>query len=89
MNNRYNNHLNSIPYISQPPLPLSLSLPRAKGHYTTGAEMEDDAMERIRQFTEKCDRFQGFQITHSLGGGMGGGMGVLLLSKLRELYPDR
>lgn len=32
---------------------------------------------------------QGFQITHSLGGGTGAGMGTLLISKIREEYPDR
>jgi tubulin beta len=31
----------------------------------------------------------GFQITHSLGGGTGSGMGTLLISKVREEYPDR
>ncbi|VDN32219.1 unnamed protein product, partial [Cylicostephanus goldi] len=33
--------------------------------------------------------FQGFQMTHSLGGGTGSGMGTLLISKIREEYPDR
>lgn len=33
--------------------------------------------------------FLGFQITHSLGGGTGAGMGTLLISKIREEYPDR
>ena len=31
--------------------------------------------------------FQGFQLTHSLGGGTGSGMGTLLISKIREEYP--
>jgi hypothetical protein len=31
----------------------------------------------------------GFQLTHSLGGGTGSGMGTLLVSKIREEYPDR
>lgn len=33
--------------------------------------------------------FQGFQLTHSLGGGTGSGMGTLLIAKIREEYPDR
>lgn len=33
--------------------------------------------------------WQGFQLTHSLGGGTGSGMGTLLISKIREEYPDR
>merc|ERR1711862_560847 len=36
-----------------------------------------------------CDCLQGFQIAHSLGGGTGSGMGTLLISKVREEYPDR
>ena len=32
---------------------------------------------------------QGFQLTHSMGGGTGAGMGTLLISKIREEYPDR
>merc|ERR1711942_456502 len=47
----------------------------AKGHYTEEAE--------------SCDCLQGFQLTHSLGGGTGSGMGTLLISKIREEYPDR
>jgi hypothetical protein len=35
------------------------------------------------------DMSSGFQITHSLGGGTGAGMGTLLISKIREEYPDR
>lgn len=31
----------------------------------------------------------GFQLCHSLGGGTGSGMGTLLLSKIKEEYPDR
>ncbi|XP_055094927.1 tubulin beta-6 chain isoform X3 [Symphalangus syndactylus] len=36
-----------------------------------------------------CDCLQGFQLTHSLGGGTGSGMGTLLISKIREEFPDR
>merc|ERR1712022_88842 len=38
---------------------------------------------------EGCDCLQGFNMTHSLGGGTGSGMGTLLISKIREEYPDR
>lgn len=33
--------------------------------------------------------YSGFQVCHSLGGGTGSGMGTLLISKIREEYPDR
>lgn len=56
----------------------------AKGHYTEGAELVDTVMDIIRRETETCDVLQGFQLTHSLGGGTGSGMGTLLVSKIRE-----
>jgi tubulin beta len=43
----------------------------------------------VRKEAEATDCLQGFQITHSLGGGTGAGMGTLLISKIREEYPDR
>ncbi|XP_050360184.1 tubulin beta chain-like [Nymphalis io] len=61
----------------------------AKGHYTEGAELVDSVMDVVRKEAEPCDCLQGFQLTHSLGGGTGSGLGTLLLSKLREEYPDR
>ena len=61
----------------------------AKGHYTEGAELIDTVLDIVRKESESCDCLQGFQITHSLGGGTGSGMGTLLISKIREEYPDR
>ncbi|KAH7884792.1 beta-tubulin [Phlebopus sp. FC_14] len=53
------------------------------------AELIDAILDIIRRQSEGCDALQGFQIIHSLGGGTGAGLGSLLLSKLREEYPDR
>jgi tubulin beta len=61
----------------------------AKGHYTEGAELVDSIMECIRKESESCDVLQGFQVTHSMGGGTGSGMGTLLVSKMKEEFPDR
>lgn len=61
----------------------------AKGHYTEGAELIDSVLDVVRKEAESCDCMQGFQLTHSLGGGTGAGMGTLLISKIREEYPDR
>ncbi len=61
----------------------------AKGHYTEGAELVDAVLDVVRKESECCDCLQGFQLTHSLGGGTGSGMGTLLISKIREEYPDR
>merc|ERR1711939_917279 len=61
----------------------------AKGHYTEGAELIDSVLDVVRKEAESCDCLQGFQLCHSLGGGTGAGMGTLLISKIREEYPDR
>ncbi|CAN1290220.1 Tubulin beta-1 chain [Linum perenne] len=61
----------------------------AKGHYTEGAELIDSVLDVVRKEAENCDCLQGFQVCHSLGGGTGSGMGTLLISKIREEFPDR
>ncbi|XP_033124218.1 tubulin beta chain-like [Anneissia japonica] len=61
----------------------------AKGFYTDGADLIDEVMDVVRSEAESCDCLQGFQITHSLGGGTGSGLGTLLMSKLQEEFPDR
>lgn len=52
-------------------------------------ELVESAMDAIRREAETCDRLQGFQMTHSLGGGLGAGFGTLLLMKIAEEFPDR
>ena len=54
-----------------------------------GAELVDEVLDITRREAEICDCLQGFQLTHSLGGGTGSGMGTLLISKMKEEYPDR
>ncbi|KAF1796686.1 beta-tubulin, partial [Mucor lusitanicus] len=61
----------------------------AKGYYTEGAELVENIMDVVRKEAEGTDCLQGFQLAHSLGGGTGSGLGSLLLSKIREEYPDR
>lgn len=60
-----------------------------QGHYTEGAELVDSILDVVRKEAETCECLQGFQLAHSLGGGTGSGMGTLLISKIREEYPDR
>ena len=61
----------------------------AKGHYTEGAEIVDSVLDVLRKEAEGCDCVQGFQLLHSLGGGTGSGLGTLIITKIREEYPDR
>jgi len=49
----------------------------------------DSVLDVVRKQAESCDCLQAFQLTHSIGGGTGSGMGTLLISKIREEYPDR
>lgn len=62
----------------------------AKWHY----DKDDDKMlsrvlDVIRWETEKCDRLQGFQIVHSLGGGTGSGLGTQIMENVRQEFPKR
>lgn len=61
----------------------------AKGFYTEGAEIVESIIDVVNKQAEACDSLQGFQLLHSLGGGTGAGLGTLVLSKLREEFPDR
>jgi len=61
----------------------------AKGHYTEGAELVEAVFDVVRKEVESTDCMQGFQISHSLGGGTGSGFGTLLLTKIKEEFPDR
>lgn len=49
----------------------------------------DNVIDVVRKEVEDTDCLQGFQLKHSLGGGTGSGMGTLLISRIREEYPDR
>ena len=60
-----------------------------RGYYTDGAEMAEEILDVVRRQVEDCDCLQGFQWSHSVGGGTGSGLGTLLMAKLREDYPDR
>ncbi|KAH7655759.1 ubiquitin C protein [Dioscorea alata] len=42
-----------------------------EGHYTEGAEVIDYVLDVVRKGAENCDWLQGFQVCHSLGGGIG------------------
>ena len=39
--------------------------------------------------TESCDCLEGFQLTQSIGGSTGSGLGTLLTLKIRGNYPYR
>eukprot|EP01084_Bolivina_argentea_P269228 457501_1 len=57
-----------------------------KGYYSEGAEAIDQVMNIIRKESECCDLIEGFQLVHSISSGTGGGMGSLILRKIRDNY---
>jgi tubulin beta len=60
-----------------------------RGYYINGTELIEFVMDATRREVEMCDSLQGFQLAHSLGGGTGSGMGTLLISRLRDEFPDK
>eukprot|EP00178_Gracilaria_changii_P021090 TRINITY_DN6265_c0_g1_i1.p1 TRINITY_DN6265_c0_g1~~TRINITY_DN6265_c0_g1_i1.p1 ORF type:complete len:452 (+),score=89.51 TRINITY_DN6265_c0_g1_i1:3025-4380(+) len=54
----------------------------ARGHYTTGKEIVDTALDRIRKLADNCSGLQGFLVFSSVGGGTGSGLGSLLLDRI-------
>lgn len=58
----------------------------ARGHYTTGKEILDSVVNRIRKMAEQCNSLQGLLVFHSCGGGTGSGFGTLLLDTLAPEY---
>merc|ERR1712117_748192 len=71
----------------------------ARGHYTVGKEMMDIVSDRLRKLVDNSENVQGFMATHSVSGGTGSGMGMLILERLAvddrkkskigfEIYPS-
>jgi len=71
----------------------------ARGHYTVGKEMMDIVNDRVRKLVDNSENVQGFIVQHSVGGGTGSGMGMLILERLAvdfrkkskigfEIYPS-
>merc|ERR1711920_229652 len=71
----------------------------ARGHYTVGKEQMDIVNDRVRKLVDNSENVQGFIVQHSVGGGTGSGMGMLILERLAvdfrkkskigfELYPS-
>eukprot|EP00522_Entomoneis_paludosa_P009426 CAMPEP_0172442696 /NCGR_PEP_ID=MMETSP1065-20121228/3092_1 /TAXON_ID=265537 /ORGANISM="Amphiprora paludosa, Strain CCMP125" /LENGTH=450 /DNA_ID=CAMNT_0013192671 /DNA_START=98 /DNA_END=1450 /DNA_ORIENTATION=- len=58
----------------------------ARGHYTTGKEIVDTVLDRIRRLADNCTGLQGFLVFHATGGGTGSGLGSLLLERLSVDY---
>ncbi|KER25187.1 hypothetical protein T265_14255, partial [Opisthorchis viverrini] len=54
----------------------------ARGHYSVGTQLVDEAMDRIRLCAEQCSNLQSFLFYHSFGGGTGSGFNSLLMERI-------
>lgn len=63
------------------------------GNWSRGYRAADGlsgrVMEALRSEAERCDRVQGVQIVHSLGGGTGAGLGARVTESVRLALPGR
>ena len=58
----------------------------ARGHFTVGKAMVDQATDRLRKIAEQCTSLQGFMVFRSFGGGTGSGFASLLMEHLSADY---
>ncbi|CAG5042639.1 unnamed protein product [Parnassius apollo] len=58
----------------------------ARGHYSTGRDILDPVMERLRKLADQCTGLQGFFVFHSFGGGTGSGLTSLLMETLSDEF---
>ncbi len=57
--------------------------------YSFGQKHESEIMDMINEAVNKTDSLQGFILMHSIGGGIGAGLGVWLLEKIKENFPNQ
>lgn len=61
----------------------------AKGYMGEGRDIIDKIMDQVRKEVEKAESLQGFIMTHAVGGGSGGGLGALIMERLKEEFPKK
>lgn len=59
-----------------------------QGALTEGADLLEPVMARIAAEVELCEQVDGFMLIHGLSGGIGSGLGSLIMSQLRDTYPQ-
>lgn len=57
--------------------------------YRAASDVAERAAEAVRIAAERCDRVQGVQIVHSLGGGTGAGLGARVFEDVRAALINR
>jgi len=65
---------------------MFLEISELKTTGTQGQTWLRPVLDVVRKEAERCESLQGLQLTHSLGGGTGSGLGTLLISKIRVRF---
>lgn len=60
-----------------------------RGKFTEGKKVMEPCMTAMRQNIEKCDNLQGIVMFSAVGGGTGGGLGTVLISKIHDQWGDK
>lgn len=58
----------------------------ARGYNGEGLKLSKRVEERLRLEVECCEKYQGFQLIHGVGGGAGGGLGSRLLTEIKDNF---
>lgn len=61
----------------------------AYGYEKNGFKAKTEVMDRLQHQSEKCDRFGGFVLFQSLGGGTGSGLGSRITECVRDTFGPR
>ena len=61
----------------------------AYGYEKNGFKAKTEVMDRLQHQSEKCDRFGGFLLFQSLGGGTGSGLGSRITECVRDTFGPR
>eukprot|EP01134_Creolimax_fragrantissima_P002596 CFRG2596T1 len=57
--------------------------------YTRSTAQEEETFDIINREAENSDSLEGFQMTHSIAGGTGSGMGSHMLERLNDYFPKK
>ncbi|CAG9326078.1 unnamed protein product [Blepharisma stoltei] len=60
----------------------------AKGYLQSGQSHGEEFLDKITTIAEQCESLDNFLLIHSIGGGLGSGLGSFLLNLLSDHFPE-